>query len=160
MGDIVSSINEKMLKMIEDGICGDLIDEFIFTIKPHPACAVNLENFSKLQWKVVTDPLSQILKNYDMAYTSNRTSAAVDAYFFGLPVVSMLDGEELNFSPLRGLPGVFFVRSPNELAIALQHCNQTHKDLIDCKDFFFLDPALPRWRHLLCSFLDLPIASR
>ncbi len=37
----------------------------------------------------------------DTAYSSNMTSAAVDACLIGLPVV-MLGEMELNFSPLRG----------------------------------------------------------
>ena len=76
------------------------------------------------------------------------TSAAVDAYLAGLPVVVMLDETELNFSPLRGQPGVRFVGTPEELADALQagHGATAYPDR---KDFFFLDPALPRWRRLL-----------
>ncbi len=87
----------------------------------------------------------------DTAYSSNMTSAAVDAYLTGLPVVVMLEETELNFSPLRGQPGVRFVSTPEELAESLQTADQGMAKGPDHNEFFFLDPELPRWQRLLSS---------
>ena len=81
------------------------------------------------------------------------TSAAVDAYSWGVPVVSVLDGEALNISPLRGNPSVRYVTNAEDLAAALRTaCGDIAAGR---EEFFYLDRKLPRWRRLL----ELPDAS-
>ncbi len=122
----------------------------VCTIKPHPAYPVTAADYPALSLTVDTNSLENILHNFDLIYSGNRTSAAVDAYLAGIPVVVMLDDAELNFSPLRERPGVRFVSSADQLASELlapgsyAELEQGERD-----DFFFLDPALPRWRRLL-----------
>ena len=77
------------------------------------------------------------------------TSAAVDAYPSGLPVVVMLDDTELNLSPLRGHPEVHFVSTPDELARAFQVVKETAVPSLSRKDLNFLDTELLRWRMIL-----------
>jgi surface carbohydrate biosynthesis protein (TIGR04326 family) len=106
--------------------------------------------YPSLQLRIVGDPLPKIMQDADIAYAGNTTSAAVDAYLAGLPVVVMLDETELNYSPLRGKTGVRFVTTPRELAQALEEAPRTNRDSVSASnDFFFLDPELPRWRRLL-----------
>ena len=120
-----------------------------YTMKPHPYYLVDPEDYPSLNLKVVTDHLGEILGDFDVAYSTNKTSAAVDAYIAGLQVVVMLDNTDLNFSPLRGQLDVRFVSTPEELAEALQMAHQNTVDKTDNNDFFFLDPELPRWQKLL-----------
>lgn len=118
-----------------------------YIFKPHPFCPVKASDYPSLTLQVTDLPLSQLLSECDVAYTSNITSAAVDAYALGVPVVSMLEGGSLNMSPLRGLKGMIYVTNPNELASALQtarHCAR-----VTAEPYFCLDKALPRWRNLL-----------
>ena len=82
-----------------------------------------------------------------MVYTSNITAAAVDAYSAGVPVVSVLDGEAFNMSPLRGLAGVTYVIGPGELAHALCHARGNKRVMTEA--YLCLDKQLPRWRRLL-----------
>ena len=89
----------------------------------------------------------EILGDFDIAYSTNLTSAAVEAYITGLQVVVMLNETELNYSPLRGQPDVLFVSSPEELAEALQSSLQKPVS----NDFFFLDPELSSWSNLLAT---------
>ena len=150
LGDFMASATIKMLRLLEAAVLHMSIPA-LFNIKPHPSYSVRSEDYPYLKLKVVTDPLGKILRNFDGAYSSNMTSAAVDAYLAGLPVVVMLDNMELNFSPLRGQPGVRFVSTPVELADALQVADQELATSSGDKDFFFLDSALPRWQQLLCT---------
>jgi surface carbohydrate biosynthesis protein (TIGR04326 family) len=111
---------------------------------------VKAEDYPTLNLKVITEPVGKILLDFDIVYSSNLTSAAVDAYLVGLPVVVALDETELNFSPLRGRAGVFFVGTPKALADALY--TATDEDAAtetNPSDFFFLDPELPRWSRLV-----------
>lgn len=79
-----------------------------------------MKRVSFLQFKVFQEPIVNLLQDADIVYTSNITSAAVDAYCFGIPVISVLDGSSLNMSPLLGMDHVTFVSTPQELSGALQ----------------------------------------
>ena len=148
LGDVMVVATSRLLKLLErsarNGPDGD-----IYVVKPHPNCPVDLEDYPSLSLKIVADPLAVILRDYDVAYGSNGTSAVVDAYLAGVPVVVMLDERELNFSPLRGRPGVRFVSTPEELTKALHAASEERLSRRDSSDFFFLDPELPRWSRLL-----------
>jgi surface carbohydrate biosynthesis protein (TIGR04326 family) len=110
---------------------------------------VNAESYPSLCLTVLTNRLGEILRDFDITYASSSTSAALDAYLAGLPVVVMLDVAELNLSPLRARPGVRFVSTPEELAASLQmKCDASIAER-DRTEFFFLDPELPRWKKLL-----------
>ena len=91
--------------------------------------------------------MADLLRNCDVTFTSNITSAAVDAYCLGVPVIQKLDGNEFNMSPLRGLDNVVYVRNSVELATALSKTKQ-HK-LAVTVPYFCLDNTLSRWRDVL-----------
>ena len=145
-GDILSTTNEQMLNWLNAAF-PILPDNLTIKVKPHPARSIDPEKYPSLNLKILNEPLSHLLLKADVAFTSNITSAAVDAYFSGVPVVSMLDGDSFNVSPLRGLNGVSFVTSPSELGSAL--LNSKGKENLEAEPYFFLDRKLPLWRKLL-----------
>jgi surface carbohydrate biosynthesis protein (TIGR04326 family) len=134
---------EKAFKTLPTGI--------VITIKPHPACPIQLEDYPHLQAKVVMEPIDKLLPECDVAYCSAVTSAAVDAYCIGVPVISVLDPSALNLSPLRGFGNVFFVTSPEELSKALASVPSIILAPKRNKYYFTIDKNLPRWRKLLCT---------
>lgn len=148
LGDYMPSSTIKMLQLLETA-APHIPVLTTYTVKPHPNFMVKTEDYPSLHLKVFMDPLGGILHDFDIAYSSNMTSAAVDAYLAGLLVVVVLDEAELNFSPLRGQHGVHFVSTPEELAQALQKVDQGLATNPDHNEFFFIDPELPRWRRLL-----------
>lgn len=150
LGELSLSSTVKLLRLIE-ATAPRLADRFTYTVKPHPVCPVNPGDFPGLGLTLVTNPLGKLLQHYDIVCSSNSTSAAVDAYVAGLPVIVMLDDTDLNFSPLRGQAGIRFVSTPEELAEALQAPESWAATNPDRDEFFFLDPKLPRWRQLLLS---------
>ena len=95
------------------------------------------------------ESISTLLYGCDVAYTSSVTSAAVDAYCADVPVVSVLDPNTLNLSPLRGREGVVFASTSEELASALISAASTNHVVKERQDFFTLGSNLPRWRKLL-----------
>jgi len=118
-----------------------------YTVKPLPGCAIKPEDYPSLEINVTEDLLSELLINCDVVFTSNITSAAVDAYCADVPVVSVLDGNAFNMSPLRGLKGVIYVTGPGELAKALGNARAREK--VHAEPYFCLDEDLPLWRKLL-----------
>ncbi|MDC1188018.1 hypothetical protein N8202_06030 [Gammaproteobacteria bacterium] len=150
LGDYVLTATEAMLNLLDNDI--DLKNKNIkFEIKPHPATTILPEDYPFLDLKVVNEPLKEILVDYDIVYASNMTSAAVDAYCAGMPIIIMLDNYDLNFSPLRGHSNVNFISTSSELFTLIEsYKNKKHDSKIQ-NNFFFLDTDLPRWTSILKS---------
>lgn len=147
LGDFTIKQTFKMLRCIEAAL--HLIDvEISLTLKPHPACRIAKEDHPALSFELTNKPLAEIMQNFDLAFSSNTTSAGLDAFLAGLPVVVFLDDEDFNHSPLRGVGGVQFVGTAEEMAAVLQ--SGKHSVIIPAiENFFWLDGQLPRWRRLL-----------
>jgi surface carbohydrate biosynthesis protein (TIGR04326 family) len=150
LGDIVPATVDNFLKLLEEAT-KLLPSSYKFTFKPHPVCAVRLADYPGLRADETSEALDKILGEYDIALATNSTSASVDAYMAGLPVIIALDGTDLNLSPLRGQPGVRFVGTPDELVEALQTPDLGRSTDAGGNNFFFLDTGLPRWKQLLPS---------
>ena len=134
----------------------EIADELLnveLTVKPHPACPINPADYPELEFKVSNQPLSDLFELFDIAYTSCLTSAAVDAYCAGLRVISVLDPAGLNLSPLRGVKGVQFVSSSEELKEAVFNVSEQSDSVIETIDYFNVDSSLPRWRTLILNEL-------
>lgn len=143
-----TEVNNQLQMQLLSEIAPDLPVETIITIKPHPANPIQPQDYPSLTFAVTASPLGELLKDADIAYSGPITSAAVDAYCYGLPVISVLDPTVLNMSPLRGCKGVTFISTPSELVNAIKSA-ATHIPRNDqSKQFFHLDEDLPRWRSV------------
>ena len=109
---------------------------------------VNEVDYPSIAMQITNFPIEELLTDCDVAYTSNITSAAVDVYLAGVPVISVLDGNTFNMSPLRGFDCVQFVASAKELTEAIKNSLDSPLQ-IPPKDYFTLDTELPRWNHLI-----------
>jgi surface carbohydrate biosynthesis protein (TIGR04326 family) len=148
LGDYHADGTTKMLRLLESA--APLVRSTVrYTVKPHPNFMVKASDYPSLQLEIVTENLGKILGDFDVAYASNNTSAAVDAFFIGMPLIVILDDEELNFSPLRGEPRVPFVSSAEDLAAAIDGLAAPAAGESKGVPFFYLDSTLPRWRGLL-----------
>lgn len=145
-GDILDHINRQMLDWLTTAL-PVLPENVVFKVKPHPARSIEPKDYPSLNLQILNEPFDVLLAQVDVAFTSNMTSAAVDAYYSGVPVVTMLNGDSFNISPLRGLDGVAFVTNPSELGLAL--VNSKGQENYLAEPYFFLDKHLPLWRGLL-----------
>ena len=121
----------------------------VITVKPHPNCPIFPADYPDLSITVTMEPISKLLAECDVAYASAITSAAVDAFCAGIPIVSVLDPNTLNLSPLRGCEGVLFASTSEELVTALTFASTAPRALRAQQIFFTIDPQLPRWGKLL-----------
>lgn len=145
-GDFLAETNRKILGWLRTA-AESLPSDTVFVFKPHPAYPLNPADYSATKLQISEAPLRDLLEECDVAFTSNITSAAVDAYCSGVPVIQMLDGDTVNVSPLRGLDGVMYVTNPTELVSALRDVKQCGRRLPE--PYFYLDAGLPRWKELL-----------
>jgi surface carbohydrate biosynthesis protein (TIGR04326 family) len=119
-------------------------------VKPHPNVPVDAAQYPGLDLTVLGMPAAAQAREVDVVLAANLTSAAVDAYTCGARVLIYDDGVNLNYSPLRGMPGVAFVRTADELCEALEAVSTSTGPTLPGDDSFFnTDAALPRWRAYL-----------
>jgi surface carbohydrate biosynthesis protein (TIGR04326 family) len=149
LGDMISKSNHNLLSML-DVAAKSLPSNYIFTFKPHPGLHVDLGGYTVINADQTTERLDKILDKFDMAVSANSTSAAVDAFLAGVPVIIGLDGSSFNLSPLRGQSGVCFVGTNEEMLMALKNQIQSQR-VSQAQDLFWLDCDLPRWHHLLST---------
>jgi surface carbohydrate biosynthesis protein (TIGR04326 family) len=147
LGDYMQPTTRHQMKWLVDAT-RLLPPDTRFVVKPHPACPINPADYPSISMQLTTLTLDKLLGDCDVAYTSNMTSAAVDAYSAGVPVVSVLDGDAFNISPLRGMSGVTYVMSAEELGKALGAARSAAGSAPSGR-FFHIDRQLPRWRALL-----------
>lgn len=119
-------------------------------IKRHPVCPVDATDTVGMSCEFIEQPLGDVLDGFDLAFSSNTTSAGLDALLSGLPVIVFLDDAALNQSPLRRVPRVRFVTEPFELANAVEALAGERGDT-PVDDFFWIDESLPRWSALLAE---------
>jgi surface carbohydrate biosynthesis protein (TIGR04326 family) len=153
LGDFLYLNTIRLLRLIDEAV-PQLGSSYVYTFKPHPVCVLTSKDVFKFSFETETRPLSEIVSRFDLVVSSNSTSAGVDAFFAGLPVVVMLDDQELNYSPLRDQPGVKFVSTAQDTIDAFQAVNLGSSAKQNPDGFFFLDPSMSKWRELLSSTLQ------
>ena len=146
LGDYLEHETRRQMELLQN-TAHLLSQESVFVCKPHPACPIDPNDYPGLSLLITNDPLDRLLTDCDVAYTSSITSAAVDAWYAGLPVISISSGETLNMSPLRGKKGVDYVTSPEEIVDAITNINKRIPG--GAKNYFYLDNKLPRWKNIL-----------
>lgn len=150
LGDYTARNTSMQMRLLE-GAARDLPRDTVVIVKPHPACPIDPGEYPKLNVSLTSEPIGDLLPHCDVAYASAVTSAAVDAYCAGVPVISVHDSETLNLSPLRGLREIQFVATSEELASAVERAATSGGCIANQGNLFFLDDTLPRWQKMLLS---------
>jgi surface carbohydrate biosynthesis protein (TIGR04326 family) len=124
--------------------------DFEVRVRPHPATPKN-PDYCALGMHIsdAHDARSDV-RSADVVIAMSTTSAVLDAYCLGIPVIVLEDTAFLNGSPLLGHKSVPFVQTPRDLAKAIDAIlADPPPRVFRGHEFFFLDKELPRWRALL-----------
>jgi surface carbohydrate biosynthesis protein (TIGR04326 family) len=148
VGDYLASNNKMQMDLLSKAMMCSKLNVSI-TFKPHYACLVAPSSYPELDIKVTENSLESLFGDCDLVYSGPATSAAVDAYCSGVSVITALDENALNLSPLRNCTDVYFISTPLELSKALLSVNSADSKVRVKRDFFILDSDLPRWKELL-----------
>jgi surface carbohydrate biosynthesis protein (TIGR04326 family) len=148
LGDFLIENTDRQLQLLTnfDSLSKKSIE---ITFKPHPYCPIDIRKYHTLNLNISYDPLKKLFDNCDVIYSSTATSASAEAYSLGIPVITFIDPLNLNLSPLRGLPGVFFVNSSEDLSNALLASKKYKFSSKYTNKIFLLDLDIPRWKKLL-----------
>ena len=150
LGDYLESNTKIQMELLVDTL-KQFPMEISIIVKPHPACWIDPSDYPSIDLKVTSKSLQELMDICDLAYTSPATSASVDVYCYGMQVITALDPNSLNLSPLRNYDGVSFVSSASELSDALNSVKQGNNKTNDKREFFILNSDLGRWKKLLLA---------
>lgn len=148
VGDYLRHNSDLQMNLLARAVC-NVHGGCKVILKSHPACLINIEDYSIPEMELSNKSLDELLLECDVVYTSAVTSGAVDAYCLGLPVISLFDASSLNLSPLRGRKDVVFVNTPEDLANAINTSIHRPNQGQRLDNFFLVDSSLERWRELL-----------
>ena len=149
LGDYLVENTHYQMRILEEAYQSFSTDIKLL-VKPHPNCPIISSDYPGLEMEITMESISTLLLKSNIAFTSNVTSAAIDAYCANVPVISVLNPNTLNMSPLMGVEGVEFVSGADELVKAIEKIETGQKNnRISPKDVFWLDPKLPMWKKIL-----------
>ena len=114
VGDISNLTTHQMMLQLESAY-HKFKDKFTVTIKPHTANNIDLSKYSRISASLEKQNLMDIFHKADVVLASIYTSASLDAYCAGLPVITFLDPNNFNFSPLRLNHNIRFVNNAEEI---------------------------------------------
>jgi len=130
-------------------ICSPVLSQnkYSATFKAHPSSPLSKNEIDNYGMTEFVGDLGSLLPSSSLVITTSFTSAAVDAYCLGIPLLLFSTGKDLNMSPLRLEPGVQFFHDSTSLKALLQQT--TGLETANSRDFFNLDLNLHRWRQSL-----------
>jgi surface carbohydrate biosynthesis protein (TIGR04326 family) len=148
LGDYKPDITKSLLLLL-DQLDKSLLLKYYIYFKNHPAVdPINIELYPNLCLQETNLHLSKLLPTVDVVLSSINTAAAIESFAAGLPVITVLDNNSFNVSPLRGVNGSVFVSTSLELKNALE--TLFNEPFVPTKnEYFWVDPELPRWQSLL-----------
>jgi len=120
--------------------------DIAFTYKSHPVTKVNITPGYLPYLTETQDNLADILSSFHVMIATDSTSAGVEAYLAGLRVIVYTYSKRLNFSPLKGVEGIYFVNTPEQLMYSLTE--NRNVSILEPEPFFWTDRSLPRWSKL------------
>ena len=87
--------------------------------------------------------------NSDILFSSNMTSAAVEAYLLGVPIISYVEKNSINLSPLKDKKDVIFLSDINQISKTFKILKRKKNINFKNKNFIFLDNNLKKWDKIL-----------
>jgi surface carbohydrate biosynthesis protein (TIGR04326 family) len=150
MGDYSKRHTELQMRLLVSAARLLQIPDYVSVIvKPHISFPIAAHDYPQLPFEVSMEPIADLLQKCDIAFTSSVTSAAVDAYCAGVPVIVVLDPEFPNLSPLRGREDVQYASTPKEFVDAVTTAAEKPPFGDHASSYFRLDADLPAWMTLL-----------
>ena len=112
-----------------------------------PSHFVLADAFPELNTKNKID-IEKITNNFDIIFSSNTTSASLDCFLMGKKVMIFMDENNLNFSPLRNVNGVSFVRNYHEIYFELKSEKSPYEPS-KINSFFWIDKDMSKWKKII-----------
>ena len=147
LGDIIRQSTKEMLNTILP-LSATISEKISF--KSHPAQLIEISKIKYPNVNITDLPLEILLDSFDTVVCCSSSSVAVESYLKNLKTIVFISPGELNTSPLKGYPNVFFVSNKEDLNMAINYTTDTLSE----NDFFYLDKSLSNWISLIKNKLS------
>ncbi|VAW71394.1 FIG00766036: hypothetical protein [hydrothermal vent metagenome] len=148
LGDYLEMDTKLLMELLRSAV-SNIEVKLKYLVKPHPACPIYAADYPELEMDITNEAIPALISKCSLVLTSSVTSAAMDAYCTGKPVITILDPTKLNLSPVKDCKGVTFVSSADELVKILNVATKLSCDVDQGRSYFHLDADIPRWKALL-----------
>ena len=150
LGDYSKENTSKQMKLLKDSI-KYLKKPIQFLVKPHPVTPIFVNDYPDLDMIITNRPINEIINSSHLVYAGSTTSSSVDAYYFGAKVVTYVNNELLNTSPLKEFKDVEFVSTPEQLAKILNNVehNGNSLQIRDIDKALYINKNIPKWKEIL-----------
>lgn len=141
---------ESHLQLLGHALNAGILKDWQISIKPHPYLPVEkwLASMPKENIKnvgIVDAPLAALLRKGTLAWTSNSTTAALEAAIKGLPLMVMAPKGDFDLCPIQNIPGLARTATLDDVKNHL--LSLPHVDMP--RGYLDLGHGLRKWRNLL-----------
>ena len=147
LGDYVLDTTIALLSLLNN-INPTILNNYNIIFKSHPSTIIEANQFNNLNLMVSSNSISEILPQVNAIISSGNTTAPIEGIISGLPLIVVLDNDNFNFSPFRGVKGVRFAKTGKELEDSINQLSLDGNVKYE-NQFFWIDSKLPRWKALL-----------
>ena len=154
IGDYNFKSTQNHLRLLADAL-PMLQRKLHFILKCHRSCPINPDEFPTLNLQLTNEPLASLLPAVKLVYGSPMTSASVEAFCYGLKIITSVEKDGVIMSPLRESENVLFTRTSRDLGNYLNEFDWTTECRQKPQKFFILNRGLHRWKKVLLN--DQPL---
>ncbi|MDC1454441.1 hypothetical protein N8316_01905, partial [Pelagibacteraceae bacterium] len=147
LGDTIKTNTLEQMKFLNDSL-RYIKKPIQYLLKPHPATSITARECPDIDLIITDKSINKIINCSQLAYATNTTSASFDAYYLGTKVVTLVNSQELNLSPLKGFKDAIFVKTPKELANVINNIEKIKKKPKSRENILYIDEKIPRWKKI------------
>jgi len=137
-----------MLKLVAD-LDQKNLTKINIILKPHPACPIDVKDYPSIDIEISTEDISEIFSNIDVTFSSNISTAGVDAYCNGIKTLVMKDPRDFNMSLLKEADNVTWIQSTEDIANLIDNFKPKEDFLGKKEDYFYLNQELLEWKKII-----------
>ena len=149
LGDYSKSITMELLEMVYQTFKD--VDDINFSIKFHPLCILDLSKYEKINFKIINNPIYEIINSFQVCLSCAPTTAAIEFWEKNIKVITYVSG--INFSPILGCQNVCFVYNKKELYKSVLSNLKTSKPNSN-NNYFILNKEIPNWKKIIKNNLQ------
>lgn len=123
------------------------VKNFSFTLKEHPLR--KMSHLLKIDFDKTKKDIFDLSDEFDIAIVSNTTSAIVDLYLLGFKIISILDDNQVNLSPLKQNSDILFLKDKSLLLDHLNKLDNMKKLRPEKNKFFYSTEKFNMWDEIL-----------
>ena len=147
LGDTIKTNTLEQIKFLNESL-RYIKKPIQYLFKPHPATSITVRECPDIDLIITDKPINEIINCFQLAYATSTTSASFDAYYLGIKVVTLVNSQELNFSPLKDFKDAIFVTNPKELANVINNIDKIKKKPKSRENILYIDERIPRWKKI------------